>query len=108
LKQIFSTKTVEKNGIFPSTKFAHGIWAFNIYNTTNPLKSKQLALIIAPFWTSMEPLFLVSRGKTGRLIPGRGMIGTAEGCYVAKIPMLLLPYASSPVKVANILIYKHM
>src|SRR5438045_3623131 len=39
--------------------------AFNIGNSANPLKRKELALIPALFCPSLEPRCHVSRGKTG-------------------------------------------
>jgi hypothetical protein len=42
-------------------------------------RRKKLALITEPFCTYMEPLCMCLEAKEGRLIPGRGIIGTAQG-----------------------------
>ena len=57
--------------------------AFNIDNSANPLKRKQLALITALFCPYMEPLCCVSRGKTGQADTGR------PWCCTPSLPLVL-------------------
>jgi hypothetical protein len=56
--------------------------------TVTPLKSQKTVVIetvgkAVPatflFLSYMEPLYTVSRGKTGEVGPGRGIIGTTQG-----------------------------
>jgi hypothetical protein len=61
----------QKKKVFYYTILGGEKWAFSIDNSANPLKRKQLALIRELFWTGMEPLCRVSRGKTGEADTGK-------------------------------------
>jgi hypothetical protein len=62
---------VTKKAVFSPTNIASRKRAFSIDNSANPMKRKQLALIRELFWTGMEPLCRVSRGKTGEADTGK-------------------------------------
>ena len=63
-------------------EFANSNRTFNIDNSANPLKSKQLALITELFCPSMELLCRVSRGKTGEADTGKRDYRNLCGCLL--------------------------
>jgi hypothetical protein len=81
---------VKKKLVFSSTTIADGKRAFNLYKSPTPLMRKQLVLIVARFCPYMEPLCHVSKAKPGRVIPGSGIIGTAERGCISVCPTCLL------------------
>jgi hypothetical protein len=73
---------VTKKDGFLYTKYIKGKWAFNIDNSANLLKSKQLALITALSILLWNHSAACRKAKPGRVKPGRGIIGTAHGQVV--------------------------
>jgi hypothetical protein len=65
LQRLFYTKSGIEKHVFSATIIAEEKPSFNIYNSANPMKSKQLALITELFCPYMEPRCHVSKGKTG-------------------------------------------
>jgi hypothetical protein len=71
LHQVFSTEAAEEKRGYASPILVSIKWPFNIDNAANPIKNKQLALITELFCAYMEPLYRVSRGKTGEEDTGK-------------------------------------